>query len=198
MVFQPGTHFTAESTEAMRIECLAHGHSILTQAGFEPSTSVSIDRYLSNMTNMLSMYKYIKVCICICMYIYVYIYILIKVRFLAARKKLKVTDVATSTTSLLQGCGCCDNWWWCCLPVEFLLPELIRNGEKQRRVFMEQSQECESVILVPPLQFNEGFFCSNPCSFFHTTFKAVFLSVQDGCIIDINLMSTRNYAFEDC
>ena len=63
---------------------------------------------------------------------------------------------------------------------------------------MERSQECESVILVPPLLFYDGFFCSDPYSFFYTTFKPVFLSVQDGYIIEINLMSTRNYVFEDC
>ena len=62
---------------------------------------------------------------------------------------------------------------------------------------MKRSQECESVILVPPLQFNEGFF-SDPISFYHTTFKPAFLSVQDGYVIDINLMSTRNYVLEDC
>ena len=28
-VVQPGTHFTAESTEAMQIKCLAQGHNIL-------------------------------------------------------------------------------------------------------------------------------------------------------------------------
>ena len=62
----------------------------------------------------------------------------------------------TSTTSLHYGCGCCDNWCWCCLPVVFLLPELIGNGEKVRRMFIERSQECESIILVPPLQFSDG------------------------------------------
>ena len=36
----PGTHFTAESTEAMRIKSLAQGENIL-MLGFEPSTSVS-------------------------------------------------------------------------------------------------------------------------------------------------------------
>ena len=29
----PGTHFTAESTEAMRTKCLAQGHNILMQSG---------------------------------------------------------------------------------------------------------------------------------------------------------------------
>ena len=32
----PGTHFTAEPTEAMRIKCLGQGHNIL-MPGFEPS-----------------------------------------------------------------------------------------------------------------------------------------------------------------
>ena len=39
-VVPPGTHFTAESTEAMQIKCLAQGHNIL-MSGFEQSTSVS-------------------------------------------------------------------------------------------------------------------------------------------------------------
>ena len=39
-VVPPDTHFTAESTEAMQIKCLAQGHNIL-MPGFEPSTSVS-------------------------------------------------------------------------------------------------------------------------------------------------------------
>ena len=69
--------------------------------------------------------------------------------------------------------------------VEFLLPELIGNVEKMRRVFMGRSQECEGVIIVPPLKFKEGFFSSDPYSFFHTMFKPVFLSVQDAYIIDI-------------
>ena len=36
----PGTHFTAESTEAMRIKYLAQGEDIL-MLGIEPSTFVS-------------------------------------------------------------------------------------------------------------------------------------------------------------
>ena len=40
----PGTHFTAESTEAMRIKCLAQGHNILMPE-FEPSTPVSRNRH---------------------------------------------------------------------------------------------------------------------------------------------------------
>ena len=59
---------------------------------------------------------------------------------------------------------------------------------------MERSQECESLIHVPPLLFNERLFVLT-----HTaSFKPVFLSVQDGYIIDINFMFTRNYVFEDC
>ena len=53
MVFQPRTHFTAESTEAMRIKCLAHGHNILMQTGFNLLISVSRNQHLSHMTTML-------------------------------------------------------------------------------------------------------------------------------------------------
>ena len=49
-VFTYGTHFTAETTEAMRIKCLAQEHNILMLLGFEPSTSLSISRHLSHMT----------------------------------------------------------------------------------------------------------------------------------------------------
>ena len=45
MVSPPGTNFTAESTEAMRIMCLAQGHNILMLPGFEPSTFVSRNRH---------------------------------------------------------------------------------------------------------------------------------------------------------
>ena len=44
---------TAESTKAMRINCLAHGHNILMQAGFEPSIAIFKNRHLNNMTIML-------------------------------------------------------------------------------------------------------------------------------------------------
>ena len=47
-VVPPGTHFTAESTEAMRIKCLAQGHNIL-MPGFEPPTSVSSNRHPNHM-----------------------------------------------------------------------------------------------------------------------------------------------------
>ena len=50
-VFQCGTHFTAESTEAMRIKCLAQGHNILMQSEFEPSIAVFRNRHLTRMTN---------------------------------------------------------------------------------------------------------------------------------------------------
>ena len=43
----PGTHLTAESTEAMRIKCLAQGNNILLP-GFEPSTPVSNTDILTN------------------------------------------------------------------------------------------------------------------------------------------------------
>ena len=43
----PGTHFTAESTEAMWIKCLAQGNNILLP-GFELSTSVSKTDILAN------------------------------------------------------------------------------------------------------------------------------------------------------
>ena len=45
-------------------------------------------------------------------YIYViYICMLLNVSFLATRtKKRTVNDVATSTTCLLHGYGCCDYW----------------------------------------------------------------------------------------
>ena len=48
----PGTHFTAESTEAMQIKCLAEGHNIL-MPGDEQSTSVSRNRNSNQTTNML-------------------------------------------------------------------------------------------------------------------------------------------------
>ena len=52
-VSSPGTHLTTDSTEAMRIKCLAQGHKILMRPRFEPSTSVSRSRYPNHMTNML-------------------------------------------------------------------------------------------------------------------------------------------------
>ena len=65
---------------------------------------------------------------------------LVEVKFLAtSTQNLWYADYATSTTGVLQGCGCCDNW--CCLPVDFLLPELFIHVEKLRRLFVERSQE---------------------------------------------------------
>ena len=48
----PGTHFTAESTEAMRIKCLAQGNNILLP-GFKSSTSVARNRHSNQTTNLL-------------------------------------------------------------------------------------------------------------------------------------------------
>ena len=59
---------------------------------------------------------------------------------------------------------------------------------------MEQSKECESVILVPLLQSKEAFFVLTHTASF-TLHPNQFSSVQDGYIIDINLMFTRNYVF---
>ena len=53
----PGTHFTAESTEAMQIKCLPQGHNIL-MSGFEQSTSVTRGRHSNHSTNM-QQYTYI-------------------------------------------------------------------------------------------------------------------------------------------
>ena len=52
-VFPPGTHLQTESTEAMRIKCLAQGHNVLMQLRFEPSIAVSANRHLAYITNML-------------------------------------------------------------------------------------------------------------------------------------------------
>ena len=57
-VFPSGTHFTAESTEVIRIKCLAQGHDIQMLPGFEPSIAMSRNGYLTNMTNILQ-YIYI-------------------------------------------------------------------------------------------------------------------------------------------
>ena len=48
----PGTHFTAESTEAIRIKCLAQGHNILMPR-FDTSTSISRSWNSNHMTSML-------------------------------------------------------------------------------------------------------------------------------------------------
>ena len=48
MVFQSGPYFTDESTEAMRIKCLAQGHNILIQPQFEPPIAVTRNGYLTH------------------------------------------------------------------------------------------------------------------------------------------------------
>ena len=53
IVSPPGTHFTAESTEAMWIKCLALGQNTLMLLGFELSITVSRNRHLNHMTNMI-------------------------------------------------------------------------------------------------------------------------------------------------
>ena len=55
-VVPPGTHCTAESTEAMRIKCPAQENNILLP-GFEPSTSVSKTDILANRPILLMYYK---------------------------------------------------------------------------------------------------------------------------------------------
>ena len=80
--------------------------------------------------------------------------------------------------------------------VEFLLPKLIGNCKKLCRVFTERSQECVGVILVPPLLPKEGLFVRTHAAF--TPCSNQFSSVQYGYTIDIYLMSTRSYVFEDC
>ena len=52
MVFPSGIHFTAESTEAVKIECLDQGHDALMQPGFQLSIAVSGNRHLNHMINM--------------------------------------------------------------------------------------------------------------------------------------------------
>ena len=49
-----GTHFTTETTEAMRLKWFAEWHILLMQ-GFETSTSVSTNRHSIQLTNMLPM-----------------------------------------------------------------------------------------------------------------------------------------------
>ena len=52
----PGTDFTAESTEVMRIKCLVQGHNML-MPGFEPSTSVSRNRHSNHIDQYASCYS---------------------------------------------------------------------------------------------------------------------------------------------
>ena len=56
-VFPSDTHFTAESTEAMRIKYLAHSHNILIKPRFKPSIAVCRNRYPTHMTSILHVYK---------------------------------------------------------------------------------------------------------------------------------------------
>ena len=56
-VLPSGTHFVAKLTEAMLTKCRAQGHNILMQSGFEPSITVSRNRHLTHMTNMLQKQK---------------------------------------------------------------------------------------------------------------------------------------------
>ena len=51
---QSGTHFIAESTEAMQIKCLAQGRDIL-MSGFEQSTSVARNRHYPLFTLLPSL-----------------------------------------------------------------------------------------------------------------------------------------------
>ena len=48
-----GTRLTAESIEAMRLKCLAQGHNALMLPGFKPSITVSTNRRLTDMTNII-------------------------------------------------------------------------------------------------------------------------------------------------
>ena len=49
MVFQSLTHFTAESTEAMEIECLAQGRHKVMQSRFETLIAVSRNQHLAHI-----------------------------------------------------------------------------------------------------------------------------------------------------
>ena len=53
-IFSSGTHFTDESTDAMRIKSLAQGHNILIFSGFKPSIAESRNIHPIHMTNMLN------------------------------------------------------------------------------------------------------------------------------------------------
>ena len=52
-VHPSGTHFTAESTEAMHIKRSAHGYDILMEPRCEPSNAESKNRHLTDMTSEL-------------------------------------------------------------------------------------------------------------------------------------------------
>ena len=58
-VSPPGIHFIAESTEAMRMKCLAEGHNML-MLGFVPSTSVSRSHHPNHITIMLIVSMQVK------------------------------------------------------------------------------------------------------------------------------------------
>ena len=95
----PGTHFTAESTEAMQIKYLAQGNNILLP-GFEPSTSVSKTDILANrpiyniiynitwmilacgciyiQVHMCVCKEYVNVCMCTCVSICVDMFMCVK------------------------------------------------------------------------------------------------------------------------
>ena len=84
-------------------------------------------------------------------------YLLLTVKFLATRTKiLRLTDIATTTASLLRVVAVLTTG----VDIVFQPISCFRNLsdiDKSCVVFMERYEECESVILVPPLQFNEGF-----------------------------------------
>ena len=56
-VSPPGTHFTAKSTEAMRIKSLAQGENIL-MLGIEPSTFVSKVDILTTTPNVHNVHMF--------------------------------------------------------------------------------------------------------------------------------------------
>ena len=74
MASPSGTHFTVESTEAMRINCLAQGHCML-MLRFEPSFYPHDQYvYIYIYTYNVSLYKSLYATNNIYMYIYIYIY----------------------------------------------------------------------------------------------------------------------------
>ena len=52
MVFPSGTHFSAESTEAMQIKCFAQEFNVPMQPRFEPLITASRERHVTDMTIM--------------------------------------------------------------------------------------------------------------------------------------------------
>ena len=77
-----GTHFTAESTEAMRIKSLAQGENIL-MLRFEPATIVSKIDILTTtpiVHNWRSGYIWVSMCVYVCAFLYIlYVYMCIHV-----------------------------------------------------------------------------------------------------------------------